>query len=67
MPVIFILRRVATVRAAWASLTYSIMIISVVLVFIVISVTAVVTGSHLADAGLEHLIIYFLIIGYSVL
>lgn len=49
-------------RAAWASLTYFI-IISVVLVFIVISVTAVVTGSYLADAGLEHLIIYFLSIG----
>jgi hypothetical protein len=35
------------------------MLIIVVLVFIVIIVTVVVAGSHLADAGLEHLIIFY--------
>lgn len=45
--------------AASASLTNFTMIIIVVLVFIVIVLTVVVTGSHLADAGLEHLIILY--------
>lgn len=60
MPVILVPSRVASVRAAWASLINFIMIIIVVLVFIVV----IVTRSHLADAGFEHLIIfYFLSIG----
>lgn len=64
MPVILVLSWVASVRAAWASLINFIMIIIVVLVFIVVIITVVVTRSHLADAGLEHLIIfYFLSIG----
>lgn len=58
MPVILVLGQVASSRAAWASLASLIMIITVALVFIVIIVTVVVTGSHLAGAGLEHLIIF---------